>query len=388
MNGANAGRASLLTPVGRGAVAVVAAAGEAAFAAIDASFVAANGRAIRKQRVDRIVFGHWSSGAHREEVIVLRGADDSVEIHCHGGVAAAERIVTSLAEAGCSVESWRERLDRMAASTIEAEADAALACCTTRRTAAILLAQRAGALRHEVDNIRDELVGNRLESAGKRLDALLARAPLGLHLTTPWHVAIAGRPNVGKSSLINALVGYQRAIVFDQPGTTRDVLTAETAIDGWPVRLADAAGIRETDDALEAEGVMRARRQLAQADLALWVLDGSVLVGDPLQTAQHEWFDATGELVGSSKVLAVVNKTDLLAADSQRPAPANVRFVSALTGEGLPELIAMIGQMLVPMSPTDEAVPFTPRQVELLAAAAASLAVGEYVDASEILARL
>ncbi|MBA4104273.1 MAG: hypothetical protein C0485_00820 [Pirellula sp.] len=388
MSAARAGRASLLTPVGRGAVAVVAAEGDEAFLAIDASFVAANGRTIQGQRADRIVFGHWISGVHREEVIVLRGADDSVEIHCHGGVAAAERILTALAEAGCAVESWGERLDRTAGSTIEAEAAAALAHATTRRTAAILLNQRGGALRREVDRIRDEIAENRLESASSKLDALLASAPLGFHLTAPWQVAIAGRPNVGKSSLINALVGYQRAIVFDQPGTTRDVLTAETAIDGWPVRLADAAGIRETDDALEAEGVVRARRQLAQADLALWVLDGSELVGDPLQAAQREWLNATGEAADSSRVLVVVNKADLLAPDSRRTASDNVRFVSALTREGLPELISRVGQMLVPTLPTDEAVPFTRRQIELLAAAAGSLAVGKHVDASEALAQL
>lgn len=388
MNGASSGRASLLTPVGRGAVAVVAAEGEAAFAAIDASFVAANGRLIRQQRAERIVFGHWTNGVHREEVIVIRGADVDVEIHCHGGVAAAERVLASLAESGCFIEPWRERLDRTAASTIEAEADMALAQATTRRTAAILLTQRAGALRRAVDRIRDDLAGNQIESARSKLETLLARVPLGLHLTEPWQVAIAGRPNVGKSSLINALVGYQRAIVFDQPGTTRDVLTAETAIDGWPVRLADAAGIRETEDALEAEGVMRARRQLAQADLALWVLDGSELVGDPLQAAQREWFDATGEPVGSSQVLAVVNKADLMAADLGRPASSDVRFVSALTGEGLHELIVRIGQMLAPMPPTDDAVPFTSRQVDLFAAVAAMLADGKHVDASEALSQL
>lgn len=388
MNGASSGRASLLTPVGRGAVAVVAAEGEAAFSAIDASFVAANGRLIRRQRAERIVFGHWTSGAHREEVVIIRGVDASVEVHCHGGVAAAERILTALAAAGCHIESWQARLDRTAASTIEAEADMALAQATTRRTAAILLTQRAGALRRAVDSIRDELARNQIESARSKLETLLARASLGLHLTEPWQVAIAGRPNVGKSSLINALVGYQRAIVFDQPGTTRDVLTAETAIDGWPVRLADAAGIRETEDALEAEGAMRARRQLAQADLALWVLDGSELVGDPLQAAQREWFDATGEAVDSSQVLAVVNKADLLSADFVRPASSDVRFVSALTGEWLPELIARIGQMLAPMPPTDDAIPFTSRQVELLTAAAAMLADGKHVDASEALAQL
>jgi len=378
----------LLTPVGRGAVAVVAAEGDAALLAIDASFTAANGRTIREQRADRIVFGHWSSGAHREEVIVIRGADESVEIHCHGGVAAAERILNALAEAGCSVESWRERLDRTAASTIEAEADAALSLATTRRTAAILLAQRAGALRREIDRIRDEIAESRFESARSKLDALLARAPLGLHLTAPWQVAIAGRPNVGKSSLINALVGYQRAIVFDQPGTTRDVLTAETAIDGWPVRLADAAGIRETDDALEAEGVLRARRQLAQADLAFWVLDGSQLNGDALEEMMRQWCEATGQPPRPSPVLTVVNKADLMAPEVPRGEADGVRFVSALTGEGLAELIASIGHSLVPDAPEDVAIPFTPRQIELLADVRVSMVAGRQVQATAALARL
>jgi tRNA modification GTPase len=382
------GRASLLTPPGRGAVAVIAAEGEAALQAIDESFIAANGRTIRRQRPDRIVFGHWTSCDHREEVIVIRGADGGVEVHCHGGLAAAERILTALQSAGCEIESWRERLDRLAASTLEAEADAALAQVATKRAAAILLAQREGALRRAVEAIRHELTANLLEAAKTKLDELLERAPLGLHLTTPWQVAIAGRPNVGKSSLINALVGYQRAIVFDQPGTTRDVLTAETAIDGWPVRLIDAAGIHETDDELEAEGVLRARRQLAEADLVLWVLDGASLAGDPWQAASDEWFVATGESIDASCVLAVVNKLDLLAASVVGSSSADVRFVSALTGQRLPELITAIGIKLVSAVPTDDGIPFTPRQIELLVHARASIAGGQSVDAHDALARL
>ena len=388
MSASSSGRASLLTPVGRGAVAVVVAEGEAALAAIDASFVAANGRSIRQQRPERIVFGHWTSGAHREEVVVVRDVGSGVEVHCHGGVAAAERILAAFASAGCVVETWQSRLERMAASTIEAEADAALARCTTRRAASILLVQREGALRREVDAIRDDLASDQRESVAKRIEALLARASLGLHLAEPWRVAIAGRPNVGKSSLMNALVGYQRAIVFDQPGTTRDVLTAETAIDGWPVRLADAAGIRETDDELEAEGVLRARQQLAQADLTLWLLDGSQLAGDPLETMNLQWREATGHPVASSQVLAVVNKVDLLPAQYADTDAEGVQFVSALTGAGLAELIASIGRALVPAAPQDEAVPFTPRQVELLAAARATIIAGHLNEAAEALSRL
>src|SRR5690606_16577637 len=116
-------------------------------------------------------------------------------------------------------------------------------------------------LQREIDAIGDEIAAGgedvpaRFEEARRRLAALVDRAPLGLHLTRPWHVALAGAPNVGKSSLLNAVLGYGRAIVFDQPGTTRDVLDAVTAIDGWPVRLTDGAGLRESVDALEAAGV-------------------------------------------------------------------------------------------------------------------------------------
>ena len=388
MSAPSSGRASLLTSVGRGAVAVVATEGEAALAAIDASFVAANGRSIRQQLPERIVFGHWASGLHCEEVIVVRDAASGAEIHCHGGVAAAERILTALAAAGCHIEAWQARVERLASSTIEAEADMALARCVTRRTASILLAQREGALRREVDAIRDDLASKQHESSGKRIDALLARAPLGLRLTEPWRVAIAGQPNVGKSSLMNALVGYQRAIVFDQPGTTRDVLTAETAIDGWPVRLADAAGIRDTDDALEAEGVLRARRQLAQADLTLWLLDGSQLAGDPLETMNRQWREATEQPVYSSQVLTVVNKADLMPPGASETDAEGVQFVSALTGAGLTELVAAIGRILVPVEPQDDAIPFTSRQIELLSAAHASIKAGHLNEAVEALSRL
>jgi tRNA modification GTPase len=187
---------------------------------------------------------------------------------------------------------------------------------------------------------------------------------------------------------MNALVGYQRAIVFDQPGTTRDVLTGETAIDGWPVRLVDAAGIRDTDDALEAEGVLRARRQLAQADLTLWLLDGSQLAGDPLETMNRQWREATEQPVNSSQVLTVVNKADLLPPGAAETAAEGMQFVSALTGAGLTELVAAIGRIVVPVAPQDDAIPFTSRHIELLSASHASIKAGHLNEAVEALSRL
>jgi tRNA modification GTPase len=274
------GRASLLTPAGRGAVAVIAAEGHAALASVDAHFHAANRLRPSAQAINRIVFGHWTDANHREEVVVCRTAEAALEVHCHGGVAAAQRILAALAAAGCRVESWTDCLNAHAIHPVEAEADAALAAAGTRRTAAILLDQRHGALGREIEAAQAELAANnpiQTTAAAERIARLLDGAALGLRLTRPWHVAIAGQPNVGKSSLMNALIGYQRAIVFDQPGTTRDVLAAETAVDGWPVRFTDAAGLRTADDELEAAGVELARQALARADIVVWVLDASTL---------------------------------------------------------------------------------------------------------------
>jgi tRNA modification GTPase len=373
-------RASLLTPAGRGAVAVIAAEGPAAIAAVNAHFRAANRLRLCEQPINRIVFGHWSdAAAHREEVITCRTSAVALEIHCHGGVAAAERILAALAAAGCRVELWADWLRPRAAHLLGAEADIALAAAATRRTAAILLDQRQGALRSEIAAIQAVLADDAaasLAAVRQRLANLCDRAALGLHLTQPWQVAMAGRPNVGKSSLVNALVGYQRAIVFDEPGTTRDILAAETAVDGWPVRLTDAAGLRAPADELEAAGVHLAQQHLARADLIVWVLDASTLspqeLADPAPVARREIAVETAAPLACEPLL-VVNKIDLVAA----PSTSSVLCTCAMTGVGLEALLTAIAQRIVPRPPeAGAAVPFTSRQTELLSTAVREIDVG------------
>jgi tRNA modification GTPase len=185
---------------------------------------------------------------------------------------------------------------------------------------------------------------------------------------------VAGAPNVGKSSLVNALAGYQRSIVAPTPGTTRDVVTVALAIDGWPVQFADTAGVRPADESLEAAGIRMAREAAADADLCLWVLDAST---EPV------WPEA-----GVGTVRLVVNKIDLPPARDLDRAVGAVR-VSAQTQEGLPELCAAISRWLVPEVPgAGAAVPFTGQLYDGVAELQQRLAAGETVQACELVRRL
>lgn len=233
--------AIVLTAPGRSAIAVVEVSGPSATAAVDACFAAANGKRLADQPIAAIRFGRWRSDSGNgndekgdgEELIVCRTNDTTVEVHCHGGVAAVQAVVDSLVREGCVPIDWREHTRHSVSNTIEAEARIALADCVTDRAAAVLIDQFEGALAGEVDSALALLDAGDVAAALEVCQALLGRSPCGLHLTEPWRVVLAGPPNVGKSSLINRLVGYERAVVYDQPGVTRDVVTAAAAIDGF-----------------------------------------------------------------------------------------------------------------------------------------------------------
>jgi tRNA modification GTPase len=196
------------------------------------------------------------------------------------------------------------------------------------------------------------------------IEQLLKRARIGMHLTQPWRVVIAGPPNVGKSSLINAILGYERAIVFDQPGTTRDIVTAMTALDGWPVELADTAGLSTVDDPLDAAGIERAREQARAADCLLLVFDASQPWTRQQQDLIQEWPEAT----------VIHNKCDLPDIATDRAGLST----SAKTGQGIDKLTQAVTSRLVPSPPASgDAVPVTPEHVLALQAAAAELQRGD-----------
>jgi tRNA modification GTPase len=192
-------------------------------------------------------------------------------------------------------------------------------------------------------------------------------------LTEPFRVVLAGQPNVGKSSLINAILGYQRAIVTAQAGTTRDVVTATTAIEGWPVVLSDTAGLRDQADELEMAGMTLAVSELADADVAVLVFDGSAA-----------WTAADDELCAAWPDAVIVhNKCDLPAADGNRSAGLQT---SATCGIGLAELQTEIAARLVSEVPAPRAgVPFSDAQIEQLQTAKEAILADDEQRAVDLL---
>ncbi len=370
-----------LTPPGRGAVATLRIEGPGALQAIRWLFHKSSRLSLGCDAPHRMAFGHFG-GPSGEEVVVRVLSNASVDLHCHGGHAAVERIrnlLSGLQEATvpattqanlqetcpsqpgdspffetsrCRTIPWQAWVGEQSADPIVAAAWIALAEVRTQRCAAILLDQYQGVLRRALGEIERALVQGSVARAVGQIERLRSRAALGQHLTEPWRIVLAGPPNAGKSSLLNALLGYPRAIVHPSPGTTRDALTAVAALEGWPVELCDTAGIRPGEDPLELAGIELARERLASADLILLIFDSS-----------RPWTELDQRLAEfHPAALLVHNKSDLPPATHTTPRPPGVA-ISALTKQGLDRLAEVLVERLVPAPPDPgEAVPFTARQ--------------------------
>lgn len=362
-----------LTPEGRGAVASLCVDGPRALELVERHFRIAT----RPLAIGRIHIGHWGT-APAEEVVVCRVGLERIEVHGHGGAAASRRIVADLVQDGCRELAWREWIELRESNHVRVAARALLAEARTERTAAILLDQFNGALDQAIGGIIAMLEAGDVENGKARLDEILARAAVGLHLVVPWRVVLAGPPNVGKSSLINALAGYRRAIVHDRPGTTRDPVNASAAFNGWPVELIDTAGLRISDDPLEAAGIELARRHLTTADAVILVFDAALPWNADLAAMAARF---PGAIVIHNKIdlLHLAEGSESRAACADRPPGI---ATSALTGGGMANLTEALVQRLVRNEPpVGAAVPFTANHVARLSEARDRVDRGDLIAA-------
>lgn len=300
--------------------------------------------------------------------------ENVVEFHMHGNPI----ILEDAASAACSLgavpaepgEFSRRAFLNGKMDLTQAEGLCDLITARTAASARAALRQLNGGIRDAVAPLRERLlsllvlleasidfpeeediavvssaqVAERVSEIEKTLSMYLRSYELGHRLREGATVAIAGVANVGKSRLLNRLLGEERAIVADVPGTTRDYLSGELVLSGIAVRLVDTAGLRETEDPVEREGVRRSRRILSEADLALFLLDA----GRPAHDGDRR---AYGEVAAMPHIL-VLNKIDLPQAETgggfSGEGKRGTMAVSARTGEGVEELMGAIARELVP----------------------------------------
>ena len=313
--------------------------------------------------------------------------EDTVEFHCHGSPALLAAGLDSLYAAGARPARRGEFTKRAFLNgkldLTQAEAVIDLIEAETADAAANAAGQVGGALQKKLDpiyrtltdlcshfhavldypdeDIEDFGLSNyrqTLRQAAKALYNLLGTYGQGRILRQGVAAAIVGRPNVGKSSLLNALAGFERVIVTDIPGTTRDTVEQSVLVGSTRLRLIDTAGIRETGDTVEALGVQRSRQALEQADLVLFVCDGS----QPLTPEDREIMDACCD---APHAIALVNKVDLGRVVEPGDLPfLNVICTSLPEGRGLDQLADVIDLEFQGETPCDGSILTNSRQFD------------------------
>ena len=356
--------AAISTPIGESGLAVVRLSGAEALRISDRCFKPIGASSVRptEAATHTVHYGRMHrTGKVIDEVLltVLRAPrtftrEDMVEISCHGGVLPAKLVLDALLEGGARLAEAGEFTKRAFLNgridLTQAEAVADLIHSRTELALDAANEQLAGKLSRRIEDLRNQMVQTlahieahidfpeedispdtkdqllqRLESGVAFMDELLATANEGQILRRGIRAAIIGRPNAGKSSLLNQLLGHERAIVSPIPGTTRDTIEETANIRGIPVIFVDTAGIRESTDSIEAEGIRRSRESQARAELVLEVIDAS----KPLTHADQ----LTGAGNGK-KHLIILNKVDL----PQQTTAADAHKISCSTGEGLEAL--------------------------------------------------
>ncbi|CCP23729.1 tRNA modification GTPase and tRNA-U34 5-formylation enzyme [Bacillus velezensis UCMB5036] len=335
--------AAISTPMGEGAIAIVRLSGPEAVKIADKMYKDPKGKTLSSAESHTIHYGHIAdstTGRIIEEVMVsvLRAPrtftrEDVIEINCHGGIVTVNQVLQLALREGARLAEPGEFTKRAFLNgridLSQAEAVMDLIRAKTDRAMNVAMNQMEGRLSALVRRLRDELLETlahvevnidypeyddveemthqllveKASGVKKEIEALLRTSEQGKILREGLSTVIIGRPNVGKSSLLNSLVHETKAIVTDIPGTTRDVIEEYVNVRGVPLRLVDTAGIRETEDIVERIGVERSRQVLKEADLILLVLNHS----EELSEEDVKLFEA----VEGMDVIVIMNKTDL-----------------------------------------------------------------------------
>lgn len=380
---------ALATPPGTAGIAEIHLWGEGALVLADSIFRSKSRASIAQTPPERFRYGHIvKDGQIIDEVIVRRKehgricSAQSVEIGCHGGGVPASTVIDLLVDAGAVLTDSDAMLKAAAGegriSRIEADAHRMLRACVSEEALHVLLAElEKHSLEKELVRIY-RLIAQRDAACVQELRKLLEHS-WAVPYADPRPVFITGFPNVGKSSLFNAISGRERVIVHDTPGTTRDVIEELLVADDVPFRLHDCAGVGESRTELEKQAQAFALRAIEAATLILMVFDGS----RPVKEAQMELYYH----LDCEKLLPIINKTDL----ERARMPADLRpcvEVSALTGAGVKELCAKLTRRLTqrPQAPGPSA--FTARQEGSLQTALAALEAGNVTAGLEAIAEV
>lgn len=342
---------AISTAIGEGGIGIVRMSGEEALNILNRVFKSFKEKSTMEMKSFTMRYGHIIDKETKEkvdEVIVsymkapnTYTKEDVVEVNCHGGVVAVRRVLSLLLKNGARLAEPGEFTKRAFLNgridLSQAEAVIDLIRAKTDESMEIALEQSEGKLSNKVRKLMDKLLGMlaHVEAAvafpeddienivndemiengkilGAEIDALIENAGTGKILREGLNTIIVGKPNVGKSSLLNELLQEKRAIVTDIPGTTRDVIEEYINIKGIPVKLVDTAGIRSTHDVVESIGVEKSKEYIEKSDLVIFMIDNS----RPVEKEDEEIIN----IIKGKKIIVVVNKTDL-------PKAADIEYV-------------------------------------------------------------
>ncbi len=395
--------AAIATGTGRSAIGIVRLSGEGSVPAAERLFAPFSGGALSEHPVSTLVYGvlRDAQGQLIDRCLATYSraphsytGEDTVELQCHGSPAVLTAALEALFSVGVrqakAGEFTRRAFLNGQMDLTQAEAVIDLIDAETPAAARCAASQLGGAMRRKIDHIYDELVNlmahfdvvldysdedlepfneaeitESVEKAARELSALSATYRRGRQLYDGVSCAIVGLPNSGKSSLLNALLGYERAIVTDIPGTTRDTVEEKATVGGVLLRLIDTAGLRDTEDAVERMGVERSRQALERAELALVLVDGS----RPITEADQEIIRMARQV---PQHLILATKADRPSFEAPVLTGETVLPLSSVTGAGLEQLERAVAERFPQGSDSGEILT-SRRQAEAVARAAECL---------------